>query len=71
MEDFKKGDVVSHKTKKDLKMTIIDNCVYEKPTVRQIGKKDPNHFSCRFYNEKTDSWEVGCFYSEELILVSE
>jgi hypothetical protein len=71
MENFKKGDVVSHKTKKELKMTIIDNCNYEKPNSKQIGQKDPSLFRCRYYNEKTDIWDVVCFYYEELLLITE
>lgn len=71
MTNFKKGDIVYHKTTKDFKMTIVDNCIYEKPSIKQIEVKDPNLFSCRYYNTKTDKWETVCFYSEELELISE
>ena len=71
MTVFKKGDVVIHKTTKDFEMVIVDNCIYEYPSVKQIGVKDPNRYSCRYYNKYTNLWEVGCFYSEELILLSE
>lgn len=65
---YKEGDLVIHKANQKFDMVIVGNCAPENPTIRQKADnyKDPNRFSCRYYNPDTKEWEVKCFYGFEL-----
>lgn len=72
MAEFKKGDLVFHKSTTDFKMVVMENALYgtEANPKSLAGSKNPDRFNCKYYNKFSNEWQERPFYNYELEFVS-